>query len=96
MRPIDADRLLQEKRMHTYYHLPNGDIAIPLIDIKNAQPVDPNRRVGEWIEMGQNEDGTHNVKCDQCDSAYKMRGHAKSINTKLKYRFCPHCGARMR
>ena len=54
------------------------------------------RPQGEWIEMGQNEDGTHNVKCNQCDSAYKMRGHAKSISTKLKYRFCPHCGARMK
>lgn len=52
MRLIDADRLLQEKRMHTYNRLPNGDIAIPLIDIKSAPTVDPNRRVGEWIEMG--------------------------------------------
>ena len=54
------------------------------------------RRVGEWIEMGQNEDGTHNVKCNQCDNVYKMRGHAKSIYTKYHYRFCPHCGADMR
>ena len=64
------------------------------IDAWNKRSAD--RPQGAWIEMGQNEDGTHNVKCNQCDSAYKMRGHAKSISTKLKYRFCPHCGARMK
>lgn len=37
MRLIDADKLLDEKKMHLYYHLPNGDIAIPIIDIKHAQ-----------------------------------------------------------
>ena len=63
--------------------------------IVNAIP-SAERPQGEGIEMGQNKDGTHNVKCNQCDSAYKMRGHAKSISTKLKYRFCPHCGARMK
>lgn len=62
--------------------------------VSDANEVD--RPQGAWIEMGQNEDGTHNVKCNQCDSTYKMRGHAKSISTKLKYRFCPHCGARMK
>lgn len=41
MRQIDADRLLEERRIHTYYHLPNGDIAIPLIDIKNAPTIEP-------------------------------------------------------
>ena len=38
-RLIDADRLLSERRMHTYYHLNNGDIAIPIIDIKHAPKV---------------------------------------------------------
>lgn len=54
------------------------------------------RPTGTWIEMGKNEDGTHNVKCNLCDNGYKMRGHARSIATKYKYRFCPHCGAKMK
>lgn len=40
MRLIDADRLLTERMMSKYYHLPNGDIAIPIIDIKNAKTID--------------------------------------------------------
>lgn len=40
MRAIDADRLLEERRIQTYYHLPNGDIAIPLIDIKHASTIE--------------------------------------------------------
>ena len=39
MRLIDADRLLEEKRKGTYYHLPNGDIAIPIIDIERAPTI---------------------------------------------------------
>lgn len=45
MRLIDADKLLDEKKMHLYYHLPNGDVAIPVIDIEHAQTV------GEWISV---------------------------------------------
>lgn len=48
MRPIDADRLLEEKRVHTYYHLKNGDIAIPIIDIKNAPTIEP-----KWIPCSE-------------------------------------------
>ena len=51
---------------------------------------------GEWIEMGENKDGTHNIRCNQCGESFKARGHANSYNTKKKYRFCPHCGADMR
>lgn len=40
MRLIDADRLLSEPMKNKYYHLKNGDTAVPLIDIKNAPPVD--------------------------------------------------------
>lgn len=40
MRLIDADRLLEPRRIGTYYHLPNGDIAIPLIDIEHAPSID--------------------------------------------------------
>lgn len=55
MRLIDADRLLQEKRMRFYYHLPNGDVAIPIIDIKHAPTVEQPR----WIPVSERlpEDG---------------------------------------
>ena len=36
---IDADRLLTDRMKSKYYHLPNGDIAIPIIDIENAPTV---------------------------------------------------------
>lgn len=36
MRLIDADRLLRDEIKHLYYHLPNGDVVIPIQDIENA------------------------------------------------------------
>lgn len=47
MRLIDADRLLSERMKHTYYHLPNGDIAIPLIDIEHAPAIEPETETEE-------------------------------------------------
>lgn len=47
MRLIDADRLLEERRLHLYYNLPNGDTAIPIIDIKHAPTVNN----GGWIPV---------------------------------------------
>lgn len=38
-RLIDADRLLTDRMKSKYYHLPNGDIAIPIIDIEHASTV---------------------------------------------------------
>lgn len=40
MRLIDADRLLTERMKSKYYHLPNGDTAIPIIDIERAPTID--------------------------------------------------------
>lgn len=40
MRLIDADRLLTKQMQSKYYHLPNGDVAIPIIDIKHAPTVE--------------------------------------------------------
>ena len=39
MRLIDADRLLTERMKSKYYYLPNGDIAIPIIDIEHASTI---------------------------------------------------------
>lgn len=55
---------------------------------------EPVRR-GKWMEMGTNADGTHNIKCGECGAGYKTKGHANSILTKAKYKFCPRCGAKM-
>ena len=50
MRTIDADRLLSERMMSTYYHLPNGDTAIPIIDIEHAPTVSAD---SEWIPCSE-------------------------------------------
>lgn len=39
MRLIDADRLLRDEVMRLYYHLPNGDTAIPIVDIEHAPTI---------------------------------------------------------
>ena len=59
--------------------------------LPSAQP----ERKGYWIEMGTNKDGTHSIRCSKCGGGYKTRGHARSIATKAKYKFCPNCGAKM-
>ena len=38
-RLIDADRLIRKEIQHLLYHLPNGDMAIPQIDIEHAPTV---------------------------------------------------------
>ena len=40
-RLVDADRLLSERMKRMYYHLPNGDTAIPIIDVENAPTIIP-------------------------------------------------------
>ena len=40
MRLINADRLLTDRMKSKYYHLPNGDTAIPIIDIEHAPTID--------------------------------------------------------
>ena len=80
MRPIDADRLLEPKRIETYYHLKNGDIAIPLIDIRHAPTIEERKR-GRWTFV----DGF--TKCSECGYRPKLSSG---------WNFCPHCGADMR
>lgn len=89
MRPIDADRLLEEKRMHLYYHLPNGDVAIPLIDIKNAPSAD--RPTGKWI--GEYEAQSKCSICGKNEDEF-IDGWGE-WETWRKSRYCPNCGARM-
>jgi hypothetical protein len=85
MRTIDADRLLEEKRMHTYYHLPNGDVAIPLIDIKNAPTVAVDRPTGKW-ELIESEHVENIYLCTHCRN-YEAWGETE------KTPYCPQCGS---
>lgn len=52
-------------------------------------------RHGRWIEYGENQDGTHNMRCSKCGTGLKSKGHANSYYTKHKYRYCNNCGAKM-
>lgn len=68
MRIIDADRLLTERMKSKYYHLPNGDIAIPIIDIEHAPTIDAVSVVickdcKHWNKAPNTERGW----CDKCD-----------------------------
>ena len=46
-RLIDADRLLTIQMRSKYYHLNNGDTAIPIIDVEHAYTVVPADKGGE-------------------------------------------------
>ena len=88
MRLIDADRLLSEKMKSKYYHLPNGDIAIPLIDIEHAPTIEE-RKTGRWVSI---DDGPCDLyECNQCGTTYDT-----ICNTWDLPRFCPDCGAKMK
>lgn len=89
MRAIDADRLLTDRMKSKYYHLPNGDIAIPIIDIENAPTIEPERKTGRWIHptfemVCKCVCGSCEVLCSFCNEP--------SID---EYNYCPNCGARM-
>lgn len=88
MRLIDADRLLDKRMQGKYYHLPNGDVAIPIIDIEHAPTVEV-ERTGHWIEheWAEEVEGllVSNYECSSCHSWKREDSD-----------FCPDCGARMK
>lgn len=65
------------------------------IDTINAIPT-AEPKVGKWIELNKNEDGTHNIQCTYCRGCIKSKGHANSFHTAKHFSYCPHCGAEMR
>ncbi len=67
MRLIDSDRLLSDRMKSKYYHLPNGDTAIPIIDIEHAPTVN------QWIPCSERlpENGHYYLWCSDM-------GHVKS------------------
>ena len=95
MRLIDADMILKEKIKSKYYHLPNGDIAVPLIDIEHAPTITPPTGTWEEKEILSLEDSKaieqwQSAKCSVC-------GHYHTIPYLYSFHesnFCPHCGAR--
>lgn len=88
--------------VHRLKHLPSAEVEPTEEQIKKYildhnlthKVFEPVKR-GKWMEMGTNADGTHNIKCSECGAGYKTKGHANSILTKAKYKFCPRCGAKM-
>lgn len=47
---IDRARLLSEKMKSKYYHLTNGDIAIPIIDIEHSPIITEQEIVKPYLE----------------------------------------------
>lgn len=85
MRAIDADRLLTDRMKEHYYHLPNGDIAIPIIDIEHAPTIVTKRKRGKWeIYIISMIDG-EGCRCSEC-----------GFEGASYWEFCPNCGADMR
>ena len=104
MRAIDADRLLTDRMKEHYYYLPNGDIAIPIIDIEHAPTIDPERKRGRWeqVEVNYLADMDEDIKesmaiasmfCPSCkryhNEVYLYGNPIYGVN------FCPNCGADM-
>lgn len=97
MRLIDADALLTDRRMRMYYHLPNGDTAIPVIDIEHAPTIEE-RKTGEWIIHETENDRYDDVICPFCRKSYTVDAYRiDDIGfTAEDFNFCPNCGADMR
>ena len=68
MRAIDADRLLTDRMKSKYYHLPNGDIAIPIIDIEHAPTIEPEQKTCDGCMW---EDAYGYGNCPNCSRAYR-------------------------
>ena len=48
-----------------------------------------------WIEGQTDNPNIHNILCSRCFEGYPSKGHANSQYTKKKFKWCPHCGAKM-
>ena len=85
MRAIDADRLLTDRMKEHYYHLPNGDIAIPIIDIEHAPTITPERKRGRWETYFISMIDGEGCRCSEC-----------GFEGVPYWEFCPNCGADMK
>ena len=94
MRLIDADALLTARKKSKYYHLPNGDIAIPIIDVEHAPTAQPERDIP--IKPNETTDTAWGIPlrqavCPKCD--YYL-GHVSFIGDYKgkKVTYCETCG----
>lgn len=90
----DAKRKITEE-LDSIDHVP-GWVFRRLERVISSLPTIEERKEGHWIELQQNDDGTHNIQCSVCRFCFKSKGHARSYNTKKHYVFCPHCGSYMK
>ena len=78
MRLIDADRLMTKRMQSVYYHLPNGDTAIPIIDIEHAPTIEVPEIVlckdCKWYKEGYDIDGKW---FSRCNGSVRTYGHTK-------------------
>jgi hypothetical protein len=90
-RLIDANRLLSEDMKKYYYHLPNGDIAIPIIDIEHAPTVDavPVKH-GHWEEPEPDDVYTWDKRAYAQCSVCKKKSYLGRAD-----KYCRYCGAKM-
>lgn len=51
--------------------------------------------VAHWVEGRTDNPNVHNIICSHCIEGYQSKGHANSIYTKEKFKYCPKCGYRM-
>lgn len=95
---IDRDRLLTERMKSKYYHLPNGDIAVPLIDIEHAPVVDAvPARHGRWVDENGNRPYGYrfNWLCSECGRPQHTSTAKLLKEFEEEHRWCHFCGARM-
>lgn len=87
-RLIDADKLTRPEIIKMYYYLPNGDVAIPIIDIEHAPTVDavPVKHA-HWIHGGY-ACGENKYVCSAC-GGIEWRTGCKQM------KYCMFCGAKM-
>ena len=86
MRPIDADAMIEDLLTVNPQYQNMIDFCVR---ITKAQPTINIRLKGKWAKTGQSfvfPDKFRNYCCSECQFEID----------KIKYRFCPNCGADMR
>jgi hypothetical protein len=98
VRLIDADRLLDRC---IFYHLPNGDLAVPIIDVQHAPTVEaPDINVGNidaisrrqairWVKQECNPYGKPTL---DFESGKRVMEHLEMMPSAQPERTCVTCG----
>jgi len=82
------------------FPITNGFKYISIIDaikvVSERPTVDAKPIVhSHWIEGQTGNPNIHNILCSYCFYCYPSKGNANSQYTKKKFKWCPHCGAKM-